>query len=123
MGKKVFVPIVDDSDKELTISELPSLGINLVKGAFGIPTPSEKDRAIVSPDIIDLAVVPGLAFTRKGDRLGRGKGYYDRLLARFPSHAMKVGVAFGFQVLDFIPIAHHDIGMDVVLSESEIFNC
>jgi len=123
MGKGVFIPIVDDENNDLLVSEIPSLDIKLEEGACGIRVPEEKDRTIVSPDIIDLAFVPGLAFTQKGTRLGRGKGYYDRLLARLPSHVMKVGLAFDFQILDFIPISQHDMGVDMVLTENETFNC
>jgi 5-formyltetrahydrofolate cyclo-ligase len=119
MGKRVFVPIVNE--KNLIVSELFSLDINFIKGTDGIPVPDKKDRAIVSPEIIDLAVVPGLAFTRVGARLGRGKGCYDKFLSGFS--ALKVGVAFNLQLLDFIPLSPHDVGMDKVITESEIFNC
>jgi len=119
MGKRVFIPIV--ADKNIIVSELQSLNIKLKKGSDGIRVPDEKDRAIVSPGIIDLAVVPGLAFTNGGARLGRGRGWYDKLLAGLP--ALKVGVAFELQLLDFIPLCQHDVGMDKVITESEIFNC
>ncbi|MGV7221594.1 MAG: 5-formyltetrahydrofolate cyclo-ligase [Nitrospinales bacterium] len=119
MGKKVFLPIVDD--KNLVVSELLSLNINLIKGTDGIRVPDEKDRAIVLPEIIDFVVVPGLAFSAEGVRLGRGKGCYDKLLAGLS--VWKVGVAFNLQILDFIPLCQHDIGMDKVITESEIFNC
>lgn len=123
MGKRVFVPVAGKANDDLLVSELPSLKIKLEKGAFGIRVPEEKDRIIVPPGIIDLAVLPGLAFSREGTRLGRGKGHYDRLLTHFASHVMKIGLAFDFQMLDFIPRCQHDAAVNKVLTENETFNC
>lgn len=123
MGKRVFVPVAGQANDDLLVSELSSLKIKLGKGAFGIRAPGEKDRIIVPPGIIDLAVLPGLAFSREGTRLGRGKGHYDRLLTHFPSHVMKIGLAFDFQILDFIPRCQHDAAVNIVLTEKETFNC
>ncbi len=64
-------------------------------------------------EAIDLAIVPGMAFTLDGERLGRGKGYYDRLLAKMPS-VYKLGLCFPFQILDAIPTDENDILMDEV---------
>jgi 5-formyltetrahydrofolate cyclo-ligase len=64
-------------------------------------------------DSIDLAVVPGVAFTADGIRLGRGKGYYDRLLPRIK--ARKIGICFPFQILHSIPAESFDIRMDEVI--------
>jgi 5-formyltetrahydrofolate cyclo-ligase len=119
MGKRVFIPIVDD--KGLLVSELLRKDTKFIKGVDGIRVPGEKDRALVSPKIIDLAVVPGLAFGREGARLGRGKGCYDKLLVNLS--ALKVGVAFDLQLQSFVPLCEHDIVMDKVITESEIFNC
>ena len=63
---------------------------------------------------VDLILVPGMAFDRRGNRLGRGKGYYDRLLARMP--AVKIGVCFAFQHLDHVPVDNRDVPMDRVVS-------
>ncbi len=62
---------------------------------------------------IDLAVIPGMAFTLDGERLGRGKGYYDRLLAKMPT-VYKLGLCFPFQILDAIPTDENDVLMDEV---------
>lgn len=63
---------------------------------------------------IDLAIIPGMAFTPQGDRLGRGRGYYDRLLPRLSCPL--VGLAFPFQILDTIPCEPHDIRMNQVIT-------
>lgn len=62
---------------------------------------------------IDLAIIPGMAFTPDGHRLGRGKGYYDRLLPQLS--CKKIGLAFPFQIVDHIPCESHDIKMDMVV--------
>jgi 5-formyltetrahydrofolate cyclo-ligase len=63
---------------------------------------------VIPPDRVGLIVVPGLAFTAAGDRLGRGGGYYDRLLSQLPVGAVRVGVGFACQLLDALPTEPHD---------------
>lgn len=67
----------------------------------------------------DLSVIltPGLAFTRRGERLGRGGGYFDTLLARRPPHASAIGVAFECQIVDSIPLESHDATVDWLCTE------
>jgi 5-formyltetrahydrofolate cyclo-ligase len=67
---------------------------------------------------IDLAIVPGLAFDRKGNRLGRGKGYYDQFLPKIK--APKIGVCFDFQLIDQVPIDEWDVKMDMLVSENDL---
>jgi 5-formyltetrahydrofolate cyclo-ligase len=81
-------------------------------GAYGILEPT--GPLFTDYDSIDLAVVPGVAFTRDGVRLGRGKGYYDRLLPRIKSP--KVGICFPFQILESIPTEPFDVKMDEVVA-------
>jgi 5-formyltetrahydrofolate cyclo-ligase len=61
--------------------------------------------------------VPGLAFTRKGLRLGRGGGYYDRYLAALPPTTLKIGVCFALQLVDAMPTEPHDQRMNAVVTE------
>ncbi len=63
---------------------------------------------------VDLAVVPGMAFDKSGNRLGRGKGYYDRLLPLI-GYKYKIGICFPFQFLDSIPVEPTDIPVDEVI--------
>jgi 5-formyltetrahydrofolate cyclo-ligase len=73
---------------------------------------------LVPPEKIDLILVPGLAFTRDGQRLGRGGGYYDRYLAALPSGAVKLGVCFQCQLLDSLPLEAHDQRVHAVVTEN-----
>ena len=75
-------------------------------------------QQIVSPYSIDLIIVPGVAFDSFGNRLGRGKGFYDRLLAN--THAVKIGIGYDFQLLPSIPCDYHDIKMDIIITPNNL---
>lgn len=107
--KRFFLPRVHGVNLEL----LPLDFDNLVQGAFSIMEPSEGDA--VSVDDIELIIVPGVAYDRRGNRVGRGKGFYDRLLGE--SRAMKIGVGYDFQLVDEIDSEPHDIPVDAVITD------
>lgn len=114
MGKKVLLPtVVSDEDMELCEYEGRE---QLHEGAFHIM--ESGGNSFKDYDSIDVAVVPGMAFDMKNNRLGRGKGYYDRFLAKIPS-AYKLGVCFGFQFLESLPTGTFDIVMDEVLTGND----
>ena len=71
----------------------------------------------VDPEKIDVVVSPGLAFDRRGHRLGYGGGYYDRYLARLHAHASRVGIGFAVQLLDEVPAEETDQPVDVVVTD------
>jgi 5-formyltetrahydrofolate cyclo-ligase len=84
---------------------------NLLPGKFGVPEPSPDSR-IMDTKQLDLAIVPGVAFAGLGSRLGRGGGFFDRLLAGIP--AKKCGVCFEQQVYPDVPVERHDVKMDMI---------
>lgn len=88
---------------------------DLVRGAFGILEP-RADSARVPLDEIDAFFCPGMAFDHQGGRLGRGKGFYDRLLSQARTDAHKIGVAFPSQIVPTTHCEPHDIPMDEVIS-------
>lgn len=90
----------------------------LCTGAFGIAEPGPAARSC-DPSEIDLIVVPGVAFTFAGARMGRGKGYYDRYLAQPEFRALKVGVGYAHQIMESLPVEAHDVAMDRVCTEEE----
>ena len=111
-GKTVLLPKVVGEDLELRIYK----GVeSLERGAFGILEPM--GEVFFDFDAVELAIIPGMAFDTANHRLGRGKGYYDRLLPRL-KNAYKIGVCFPFQYLDEIPSEAHDVVMDEVISSS-----
>jgi 5-formyltetrahydrofolate cyclo-ligase len=120
-GKKVVVPwcIVETNQLELFLLEDMS---ELVEGAYKILEPKVELRDLpgkkVTPDALDLVMVPGTAFDPRGARMGQGKGYYDRLLSGARPGAPLVGMAFDCQIFDEVPVSTHDVFMDTVLTES-----
>ena len=110
LGKKtLLLPVVTGDD--LMLRRLTSMS-GLREGRFGISEPT--GELFVDYPSIDLAIVPGMAFDVRGNRLGRGKGYYDRFLPRL--RALKLGVCFPFQLLTSIPVDPTDIPMDRVIT-------
>lgn len=107
--KHFFLPRVNGVNLEL----LPYIESELRVGAYDIEEPSAGSPADV--DEIDLMIIPAVAFDRKGNRLGRGKGFYDRLLAT--SKATKIGVGYEFQLFDEIPSEKHDVPMNMVITQ------
>jgi 5-formyltetrahydrofolate cyclo-ligase len=86
------------------------------KIACAVVPPSPK-ADLRLPESIDLVLVPGLAFSQDRHRLGRGGGFFDRLLAGPAANAFKLGICFSFQLLDSIPAEPHDIVMDAVVTD------
>jgi 5-formyltetrahydrofolate cyclo-ligase len=85
-----------------------------------IPQNPRTELDLHLPDTIDLILVPGIAFSKDRYRLGRGGGFFDRLLAGPAAKAYKLGICFAFQVLDGIPTERHDIAMDAVVTNGAI---
>ncbi len=92
----------------------------LETGHWGIPEPGA-NRPLLKPEWLDFVLVPGLAYDMMGRRLGRGKGYFDRLLAGV--QGLKCGVAFDWQVVEEVPAGPHDVGMDWLLTPSRLARC
>lgn len=108
-----FIPAFDET---LATYRMAQYMPELKKGKFGIPEPEHPVWA--GPDEIDLILVPGIAFDCSGNRLGRGGGFYDRLLPQY--RAIRVGVCFSFQILEKIPPESHDCRMDLLVTDSKI---
>ena len=85
----------------------------LVRGLYGILEPAIK-KAVNLQDL-DLVIVPGVAFDKEGNRLGRGKGYYDRFLKKIPDRIPSIGLAFDFQILPSTPATPIDVSVDRVI--------
>lgn len=88
----------------------------LVPGPYGIPCP---EGPVIPPEAIDLLLVPGLAFDKSCQRLGRGGGYYDRYLPE--CRGEKVGLAFDCQVVECLPLSKHDAQLDMLVTESTLY--
>ena len=110
---KVVAPRWNGETYELAV--LKGLGdAHLRQGPMGILEPAEAE--IVSPKDVGVWLVPGLAFTRNGKRLGYGGGWYDRLLAGALKDSLKLGIAHAFQIVDDLPSEPHDILLSKVVA-------
>lgn len=116
-GKRVYLPVVTGPSSIEVRAWTPHAIMHT--GAYGIQEPSGREISAEEYMQIDLAIVPGMAFDLQGHRLGRGKGYYDRLLARL-STAHRMGVCFPFQVFAGIPSEAHDISMESIICDNSI---
>lgn len=93
---------------------------NWITGPFGVREPDPETWELVLPGIADLCLVPGVAFDAGGIRLGRGKGFYDRLLGSPSFRARKVGISWESRIVSGLPWEKHDVLMDIVVTEMRI---
>ncbi len=114
--KEVFLPRL--SGKSIRIFRVRDLRRDLKTGAFGILEPVRSSRQ-GKPSELDMILVPGLGFDRKGNRLGRGLGYFDRFLKK-AKRARKAALAFGEQIVKKIPCEAHDVRVDLIVTDRGI---
>lgn len=118
-NKKIFIPLIDQEKIEL----IPSLIYDfneLALGSLKIYQPKEEFYRLHSHCVLDLVVVPGIAFTERGHRLGRGKGYYDRFLKKLNEDVSSIGLAFEMQIVNEIPVEKNDMPVDYIITEKRI---
>lgn len=113
-GRRLICPRVDRAARRLRLHEVGRPAVDFRAGAFGIPEP-RPNLPEVDPAEVDFVLVPGLAFDRRGYRLGRGAGYYDRLLPRIGAEVPRVALALSPQLVDEVPIEPHDRPVDRLL--------
>jgi 5-formyltetrahydrofolate cyclo-ligase len=118
MGYVLYTSYLDPKTQDLGTLEI-SRTKEFEKDAFGIPIP--KDIRFVGNDLIQLVLVPLLAFDTKGNRIGYGKAYYDLFLSKLNPEIIKVGLSF-FPPLNEIPIESHDIGLDICITPDAIYH-
>jgi 5-formyltetrahydrofolate cyclo-ligase len=118
-SKTVALPRVDAAGVTLRIVDADT---PLVLSAHGVQEPAA-DRPTLPPDQLDLIVVPGLGFDRRGGRLGHGGGHYDRLLARLPAGCRRIGFAYEQQVLDLVPTEPHDLALHALVTPAGWVDC
>ena len=108
-NKRVVVPRIEGEKMEFY-----DISDGVAVGAFGIMEPIA--TVPVKPSEIDVMIVPGVAFTRNGARLGRGKGFYDKYLSHSGFQAYMIGVCYPCQLVENLPTEEHDRGLDLVVS-------
>lgn len=120
-GKKVFVPKTVKGTRDMKAVEISSLE-NLRPDNWGILEPKTFDGE-VDKQLLDLIIVPGVAFDRNGNRIGYGGGYYDRYFSNLNSAIKKVALAYDMQVVKYLVSEEHDMKVDFIITEKEIIEC
>ncbi len=124
LGKRIAVPFCVEDRLQLFQWQSES---DLAPGTFGILEPRLELRQEIGrnvlPSEIDLVLVPGLVFDLTGERLGYGRGFYDRLLAELTDTTVRIGLAFDCQVLETLPREEHDQPVDWLVTESRTIRC
>jgi len=107
-GKTIGLPVVFEKEKKLVPYLVSDIDKQLTYGIYGIREPNKEHTESISVEDLNLVIVPGVAFDIKGNRLGRGKGYYDRFLKALPKDAATIGLAFDFQIVNDLPHSSED---------------
>ena len=123
MGKTVGVPVIistsgGEGKRELAISQITDRIKQLEVGPYRIIQPKQIEVRPISCKNMDLILVPAVAYDESGNRLGRGKGYYDRFLEKLPDNALTIGLCFDFQLIKSVPMLSHDISVRKVLTDA-----
>jgi 5-formyltetrahydrofolate cyclo-ligase len=111
LGKRIALPTIVRLQKDLIPTMMEEEDFEI--GPYGVKQPKSLWGRSLDVNDIDLVIVPGVAFDKQNNRLGRGAGYYDRFLAKCPASLPVLGLAFDFQILDCLP---HPEGHDVPVS-------
>ena len=109
-GKRVAVPRVEGETMRFFYYDTACLQA----GAFGIMEPGP-EAMCCPPEAMDVMIVPGVAFTASGERMGRGRGYYDKYLVQSDFRAYTIGVGYAHQLLAMLPTEEHDVRLDKVI--------
>lgn len=117
-GKTIYLPVIE-SNQALTF-HLYTKKTALSKNKYQILEPDPKTSSSITPHDLDLILIPMLGFDLQGNRLGMGQGYYDRYLA-YLNTTTKCGLAFSCQTWPFLPHEAHDVKMDLILTEKQLF--
>lgn len=117
LHKNVVVPKCNHKTKEMQFFNITSFE-QLETGYFGIQEPIESLCKKINKDEIDLIVVPGVAFTARGDRLGYGGGYYDRYLSNYAGNL--IALAYDLQIVQKLPIEAHDQRIPLIFTETSV---
>jgi 5-formyltetrahydrofolate cyclo-ligase len=122
--KKLALPRVNHHTNQLDLFWVEDLDNQLAEGLWGIREPIvESCERVVEPNEVEFALLPGVAFSINGARLGYGGGYYDKLLARMTRRPALVAAAFELQIIEQIPQEATDVKVEWIITEQRTINC
>ena len=123
-GKKLALPRVNRHTNQMDLYWVDDLENRLAAGLWGIREPIvERCKRLNTLNEVEFALLPGVAFTRDGARLGYGGGFYDKLLARMTNQPVLVAVAFALQIVEQIPQEATDVKVEWIITEQETIDC
>ena len=116
LGKTIVLPKIEPSSRLLSFRTFNGDFNELLSGRWGIPEPDPEKSQLIDYSQIDFMVVPGIAFSDQGFRLGYGGGYYDSVMAKMPESSVTVAPVFSIQILPEVPREAHDLKVDILLT-------
>lgn len=119
-NKKLYIPIIIKEKHNLIPSLVNDFNKELALGDLGIYQPKKEHIKEIPSKILDMIIIPGIGFTNKGNRLGRGGGYYDRFLKKLKENCCTVALAFEIQIVKEIPLDKYDVPVDYIITEDRI---
>jgi 5-formyltetrahydrofolate cyclo-ligase len=122
-GVTLCLPLTIAKPPQLQAYQVTNLDTDLQSGYCNILEPNPKRCAAFDPARLDVVIVPGSVFDRRGGRMGYGGGYYDRFLADLAPQATRIGVCFELQVEEYIPLEPHDQFLDFIVTEDCVYKC
>lgn len=122
-GKRVVIPISVVETRQLILSEIINYDIELGEGTYGILEPRKEYIRETDPCLVDVVLIPGVAFDERGFRVGYGAGYYDRFLEKVREDTSKIALAFELQMVEYAYEDSHDVPVEMVITEDRIVKC
>lgn len=123
-GKRLVLPKVNHHTNQLDLFWVDDIENQLASGLWGIREPVvERCERLGSLNEVEFALLPGVAFTREGARLGYGGGFYDKLLARMTPRPALAAAAFALQIVEHIPQEPTDVRVELIITEQETIAC
>lgn len=119
-NKVVVLPVFNTEKNKIKLMKVDNPDTDLIPGPREILEPDPNRCKIVSIELVDIAIIPGVAFDEKGGRIGSGEGYYDRLIPQLSATTRKVALAFESQIIHQAPMASHDKHVDIIITEDRV---
>lgn len=122
LGKRIVLPRVDRKIKGLALYEVKGLS-ELSPGCMDIPEPGVSEERRMDINGVDVIIMPGVAFDQKGNRIGYGAGFYDKLLSGLTKQTPLIAITYEEQVLTTVPSEPHDIKVHRIVTDKRLIEC
>ncbi|MEW6295292.1 MAG: 5-formyltetrahydrofolate cyclo-ligase [Candidatus Diapherotrites archaeon] len=121
--KRVVIPITDFKKNKIFLSEIKNFEKELEPTLIGLFQPKKEFLRPVNAKELDLIIIPGIAFDEKGNRIGSGKGFFDKFLSELPKKIPVIALAFESQLTKEIPCECHDMKVEKIITEERVVEC